>query len=94
MGKVKEALLEDMMFNPHLYNNPDPREESMMINDRDTSLVNNRKVTSGKETIYKKTYNRTSGKKLISRNSSNRDNKPEIDNKGIGNKNREYRRKS
>ena len=86
MGKVKEALLEDMMFNPHLYNNPDPIEESMMINDRDTSLVNNRKVTSGKETIYKETI----GKK---RNIKRRNNKLEIDSNRIGNKNREHRRK-
>ena len=86
MGKVKEALMEDMMLNPHLYNNPDPTEESMMINDRDTSLVNNRKVTSGKETIYKETI----GKK---RTTKSRNNKLEIDNNRVGNKNREHRRK-
>ena len=87
MGKVKEALMEDMMLNPHLYNNPDPMEESMMINDRDTSLVNNRKVTSGKETIYKETI----GKKR--KNVKRRNNKLEIDSNRIGNKNREHRRK-
>ena len=78
------------MLNPHLYNN---REESMVINDRDTSLVNNRKVTSGKETIYKETYNRANSKGFISRTGSNRNNRSKIDNKGIGNKNREHRRK-
>ena len=27
MGKVKQALEEDMMLNPENYNNPDPTEE-------------------------------------------------------------------
>ena len=29
MGKVKQALLEDMMLNPENYNNPDLTEEEM-----------------------------------------------------------------
>jgi len=29
MGKVKQALEEDMMLNPENYNNPDPTKEEM-----------------------------------------------------------------
>ena len=29
MGKVKQALEQDMLLNPENYNNPDPTEEEM-----------------------------------------------------------------
>ena len=55
MGKVKESLLEDMMFNPHLYNNP--MDESILINVNDSSIKIKKEKhgkTIHKETIGKK----------------------------------------
>ena len=33
MGKVKQALEQDMLLNPENYNNPDPTEEEMRKSD-------------------------------------------------------------